>query len=106
MEIHNKEYELSELAEYCELVPKYKIKAITDVKERSEILGMNQSIFDAVRLEAYKMDEATIDQIRGIADSFNNSLDNPLDNQEIKHIGVLCRKVRNLREHSCNQCYS
>jgi hypothetical protein len=54
LEVHNKEYELSELAEYCELLPKYKIKAITDVNERAEILG------------------------------------------------VLFRKVRNFREHSCN----
>jgi hypothetical protein len=86
LEVHNKEYELSELAEYCELVPKYKIKAITDVSERAEILGRNQSIFDAVRVEAYKMDEPTEEQIRAITDSFNNNLANPLVNQEIKHI--------------------
>jgi len=86
LEVHNKEYELSELAEYCELVPKYRIKAITDVSERAEILGRNQSIFDAVRVEAYKMNEPTEDKIRTIADSFNNNLTNPLDSQEIKHI--------------------
>jgi hypothetical protein len=86
LEVHNKEYELSELAEYCELVPKYRIKAITDVSERAEILGRNQSIFDAVRVEAYKMNDPTEEQIRAIADSYNNNLANPLANQEIKHI--------------------
>jgi hypothetical protein len=86
LEVHNKEYELSELAEYCELVPKYRIKAITDVSERAEILGRNQSIFDVVRVEAYKMNEPTEEQIRAIADSYNNNLTNPLDTQEIKHI--------------------
>lgn len=86
LEVHNKEYELSELAEYCELVPRYKIKAITDVNERAEILGRNQSIFDVVRVEAYKMNEPTEEQIRAVADSYNNNLANPLDNQEIKHI--------------------
>ena len=86
LEVHNKEYELSELAEYCELVPKYQIKAITDVNERAEILGRNQSIFDVVRVEAYKMIEPTEEQIRAIADSYNNNLANPLAKQEIKHI--------------------
>ena len=81
-----KKYELSELAEYCELVPKYKIKAITDVNERAEILGRNQSIFDVVRVEAYKMNEPTEEQIRAVADSYNNNLANPLPRQEIKHI--------------------
>jgi transcriptional regulator with XRE-family HTH domain len=32
------------------------------------------------------MDKPTLEQIRAIAESFNNSLDNPLPNQEIKHI--------------------
>ena len=86
LEVHNKEYELSELAEYCELVPKYQIKAITDVNERAEILGRNQSIFDVVRVEAYKMIEPTEEQIRAIADSYNDNLANPLASQEIKHI--------------------
>jgi hypothetical protein len=86
LEAHNKEYELSELADYCELVPKYKIKTITDVNERAEILGRNQSIFDTVRVEAYKMNEPSEEQIRAIADSYNDNLANPLDNQEIKHI--------------------
>jgi len=86
LEVHNKEYELSELAEYCDLVSKYKIKAITDVNERAEILGRNQSIFDVVRVEAYKMNEPTEEQIRTVADSYNNNLANPLANQEIKHI--------------------
>ena len=86
LEVHNKEYDLSELAEYCHLVPKYKIKAITDVNERADIVGRNQSIFDVVRVEAYKMNEPTKEKIRAIADSYNNNLANPLANQEIKHI--------------------
>ena len=86
LEVHNKEYELSELAEYCDLVPKYKLKAITDVNERADILGRNQSIFDAVRVEAYKMNEPREEQIRAIADSYNDNLANPLPSQEIKHI--------------------
>lgn len=45
LEIHNKEYELSELAEYCELVPKYKIKQINDIKTQADIVGRNTAIF-------------------------------------------------------------
>lgn len=42
--IHEKEYELSELAEYCELVPRYKLKELKH-KDRAEIIGRNCAIF-------------------------------------------------------------
>jgi hypothetical protein len=42
--LHSEEYELSELAEYCELVPKYKLKELKH-KERAEIIGRNPAIF-------------------------------------------------------------
>ena len=45
LEIHNKEYELRELAEYCELVPQYKIKEINDIKTQADIVGRNTAIF-------------------------------------------------------------
>ncbi|MBK2085929.1 replication initiation protein [Francisella adeliensis] len=86
LEVHNREYELSELAEYCELVPRYKIKAIEDIKDRADIIGRNQTIFDTVRAEAYRMDNPTEANIRALAESFNNSLANPLPTNEIKSI--------------------
>jgi hypothetical protein len=84
--LHSNEYELGELAEYCELVPQYRLRVIKEAKELAEIIGRNQTIFDCTRVEVYKMDKPTLEQIRAIAESFNNSLDNPLPNQEIKHI--------------------
>lgn len=84
--LHSNEYDLSELAEYCELVPKYRLKEIKEAKERALIIGRNQTVFGCTRVEVYKMDKPTLEQIRAIAESFNNSLDNPLPNQEIKHI--------------------
>ena len=86
LEVHNREYELSELAEYCDLVPRYKIKAIEDIKDRADIIGRNQTIFDTVRVEAYRMDNPTEANIRALAESFNNSLANPLPTNEIKSI--------------------
>jgi len=89
LEVHNKEYELAKLADYCDLVPRYKIKAITDIREKAEIIGRNQTIFDTVRVEAfeaYKINALTEEQIRAIADSYNNNLVNPLPKQEVKHI--------------------
>jgi len=43
--LHSNEYELSELAEYCELVPQYKIKEINDIKTQADIVGRNTAIF-------------------------------------------------------------
>ena len=43
--LHSYEYELGELAEYCELVPQYKIKEISDIKTQAEIVGRNTAIF-------------------------------------------------------------
>lgn len=86
VEVHNKEFSLSELADYCELVPRYTIKKITDIKDRAEIIGRNQTIFDTVRVEAYKILEPTESKIRAIAESYNNNLANPLDTKEIHHI--------------------
>jgi len=84
LEVHNREYELSELAEYCELVPRYQIKAIEDIKDRADIIGRNQTIFDTTRVEVYKMDNPTEAKIRALAESFNNTLANPLPTNEIK----------------------
>lgn len=84
--LHSKEYELSELADYCELVPRYKLKEIKEAKERAEIVGRNQTVFDCTRVEVYPLEEPTLEQIRVIAEQFNQSLDNPLLLQEIKHI--------------------
>ena len=42
--IHDKEYELSELAEYCELVPRYKLKELKH-QDRAEVIGRNCAIF-------------------------------------------------------------
>ena len=84
--LHSKEYELSELADYCELVPRYRLKEIKDAKKRAEIIGRNQTVFDCTRVEVYPLEEPTLEQIRAIAEQFNQSLDNPLPLQEIKHI--------------------
>lgn len=84
--LHSKEYELSELADYCELVPRYRLKEIKEAKERAEIVGRNQTVFDCTRVEVYPLEEPTLEQIRAIAEKFNQSLDNPLPTQEIKHI--------------------
>ena len=84
--LHSEEYELSELAEYCELVPKYRLKAIKEAKELAEIIGRNQTVFDCTRVEVYKMDKPTLEQIKAMAESFNNSLANPLPINEIKSI--------------------
>lgn len=84
--LHSYEYDLSELAEYCELVPKYRLKEIKKAQERAEIIGRNQTIFDCTRFEVYPLEEPTLEQIRAIAEQFNQSLDNPLDEKEIRHI--------------------
>ena len=86
LEVHTKEYELSELADYCELVPRYQIKDIEDIKDRADIIGRNQTIFDVTRVEAYRMDDPTEAKIRALAESFNSSLANPLPTNEIKSI--------------------
>ena len=90
--LHSKEYDLSELAEYCELVPKYKLKAIKEAKELVEIIGRNQTIFDCTRVEAYRMDKPTLEQIRALAESFNSTLTNPLPVKEIGHIAKSIHK--------------
>lgn len=84
--LHSYEYDLGELAEYCELVPKYRLKEIKKAQDRAEIMGRNQTIFDCTRFEVYPLEEPTLEQIRAIAEQFNQSLDNPLDEKEIRHI--------------------
>lgn len=88
LNIHTLEYELSELAEYCNLQPTYKIKALETVTEKADIIGRNQTIFDMVRVEAYKLPitKDIFDKIFNLCHNLNNKLKEPLLLQEIKHI--------------------
>jgi hypothetical protein len=84
--IHSKEYDLGELAEYCELVPRYELKELKEAKDRAIVIGRNQTIFDCTRVEAYRLRDVTQEQILEIAEKYNQTLDDPLDGREIGHI--------------------
>lgn len=101
--IHSDEYDLSELAENCDLMPKYKLKELKKAQNIADITGRNQSIFDSTRMQAYRLKNPKQEQIEIIAESFNQKLDNPLEPQEIGHIAKsiwkYVSKQRNI-EHS------
>ena len=67
-------------------MPRYRFKEIKQARERAELIGRNQTIFDCTRVESYRLDKPTEGQISVIAERFNASLCDPLPSQEIKHI--------------------
>ena len=88
VEIHEKEYELGELADYCELVPKYKLQEMKH-KDRAEVIGRNCAIFWTAK-----------DLVRGLTDldsifaicSNLNDFKEPLGYKEVLTIAKsICR---------------
>ena len=97
-EIHAKEYELSELAEYCEFLPKYLSKA-QNLEDMG--LGRNCAIFENVRHKAYKLpvNDMLFDKINYMCQQENLLFNTPLFEQEIKHIAKSITKYVSSRNN-------
>jgi len=92
LEVHSKEYDLSELAEYCHLVPKYKIKQINDIKKQADIVGRNTAIFWTAKELAKGLTD--IKSILAICYSLN-TFNEPLGISEITGIAKSICKYNN-----------
>ena len=96
--IHDTEYDLSELADYCDFLPKNlsKAKNIEDLG-----LGRNCSIFENVRHQAYKLpvNENLYDRIYYLCQQENMVFTTPLLDKEIKHIAKSITKYVSSRDN-------
>jgi hypothetical protein len=88
LELHTKEYELSELAEYCELVPRYKLQEMKH-KDRAEVIGRNCAIFWTAKDLAKGL--TNLDSILAICRHLNDFKE-PLSYKEVLTIAKsICR---------------
>jgi len=88
IELHDKEYELSELAEYCELVPRYKLKELKH-QDRAEVIGRNCAIFWTAKDLCKGLTD--LDSILAICNQLNDFRE-PLQAKEVLSIAKsICR---------------
>ncbi|BCD92668.1 hypothetical protein fh0823_28050 (plasmid) [Francisella halioticida] len=96
--LHDKEYELSELADYCDFLPKNLSKA----KNLEELgLGRNCEIFEKVRHQAYKLpvNENLFDKVYYLCQQENLLFTTPLFDKEVKHIAKSITKYVSSRDN-------
>lgn len=83
--IHDREYELRELAEYCEVLP----KSITNYKASNYTgEGRNDTVFNKARILAYKLplSDNLYDQVYKLCQQENDLFVERLADKEINHI--------------------